>query len=170
MPNETLTEKQILEPVRAFLLTYPYKTPVKDIAIDHGKVDQSDRSGEGNALRLTGRTRIGVKRSITGKVTTTWRVNLSLVMWRDTNANEFIRDIGEFILNFMQWVNDENAKRGTSKQSEMLPCFSDTDKEIISADGGGQTAMLPEERREYQIALHLDYQTVIYTRKPQISG
>jgi hypothetical protein len=165
-----LTDKQILEPVREFLLTYPYTTPVKNIAIDHGEIEKtgSDSSGEGNALRLVGRTRYGEKKSITGKVTTTWRISFSLVMWRDSNASNFRRDVGEFGLQFVQWVEDENAKRGTKDQSKVLPRFSDTENERISAVYNGQTATLPKERSQYQIAIHLDFQTV--TRAQAVSS
>jgi len=156
-----LTDKQILEPTRDFLLSYPYTTPLNEIAIDYGQVEQSgsDKQGEGNALRLTSRLRVGERKTVTGRKIVTWRINMALVIWRDSNANELRREIAEFILQFIEWVNIENGKRGKPEQSPRLPVFSDTDYEVISADGGGQTATLPQERSEYQIALHLDYQT-----------
>ena len=155
-----LTDKQILEPIRDFLMTYPYTTPVGEIEIDYGQVEQtgSDASGEGNALRLTGRIKTREQKSVTGVVTETWRINFALVMRRDTNDNNLRKEISEFILQFIEWVNASNRKRGKEDANPKLPAFSDTEKETISADGGGQTAMLPSGRDEFQIALHLEYQ------------
>ena len=156
-----LTDKQILEPTRDFLMTYPYTTPVGEIDIDYGQVEQtgSDASGEGNALRLIGRIKIRERKSVTGVVTETWRINFALVMRRDTNDNNLRMEISEFILQFIEWVNSENRKRGKTGANPKLPQFSDTERETISADGGGQTAMLPSGRDEFQVALHLDFQT-----------
>ena len=129
------------------------------MSIDYGQIDRSDRGGEGNALSLTGRMKTGERKSVTGRVTETWRVNFSITMWRDTNDNELRRMIGEFILQFIQWVNEENRKRGKPDENPGLPHFSDTEHESISADGGGPTAILDGGRTEFQILLHLEFQT-----------
>jgi len=152
-----ITDKAILKPVRAFLMTYPYKTPYNDIQIDYGQVDRSDTSGEGNALRLTNRVKVRERKSVTGRITQTWRVNFSIVMWRDTNDNEIRCEISEYVLQLIEWVDSENRKRGTNEANPLLPMFSDTEKEKISADGGGATATLPNGRTEFQVFLHIEF-------------
>ena len=154
-----LTDKEIMEPIREWLLTYPYSAPFGSLEIDHGQIDHSDRHGEGNALRLVSRLKINERKNTWGTVTETWRINFVLTMWRDSNDNDLRREISEFILQFIQWVNDENRKRGKPDANLLLPRFSDTEQEVISADGGGQTATLTTGRDEFAIALHLDFQT-----------
>lgn len=155
-----LTDKEYLEPIRDFLMTYPHTTPINKIDIDYGQVDEtgSDSEGEGNALRLISRIKVRERKSVLGRITETWRINFALSMRRYINDGEQRRDIDEFILQFIQWVTDENRKRGTKDVNPKLPQFSDTEYETISADGGGMTSMLPNERAGYQIALHIDFQ------------
>ena len=153
-----LTDKEIMEPIKAFLLAYPFTAPLNSIDIDYGQVDRSDHKGEGNALRFASRLKIAERKNVWGVITETWRINFTLAMRRYTNDNNSRREISEFILRFIQWVNDENRKRGKPDENPLLPHFSDTDEETISADGGGQTATLDPTRDEFQIALHLDFQ------------
>ena len=81
-------------------------------------------------------------------------------MWRHTNDNEFRRDISNFINRLMNWVNDENMKRFTINMNPMLPNFSMTETETISADGGIRTAIIDNIRSEFSIQLHNDYQII----------
>ena len=155
-----LTDKEILEPLRDWILSYPYTTPVLEIGIDYGTVDRSDRQGEGNALQLSGRMRLKEQKTVTGRVVETWRINFAIVIWRDTNDPELHRQISEFILQFISWVSDEQRKRNKPTRNQLLPTFSDTDYEVLLADGGGATALLDVGRTEFQIGLHLDYQIV----------
>ena len=155
-----LTDKEILEPIRDWILTYPFTVPIGRIEIDYGQVDRSDRRGEGNALSLTSRLKITERKNTWGVITETWRVNFAVIIRRDANDNEIRREVSEFILRFIQWVNDENRKRGRAGENPLLPHFSDTKEETISADGGGATATLDGGRLEYQILLHADYQIV----------
>jgi len=154
-----LTNQEILEPLRDFLLTYPYTTPVQSIAIDYGQVEKSDDAGEGNALTLVSRLRLRESKTVTGRVIETWRFNFALIIWRDTNDNELRREISEFIIQLISWVNDENRKRGRSYQNPALPTFSDTEVESLNADGGGLVRILPADNRsEFRVALHIDFQ------------
>jgi len=171
-PTE-LTDKEMLEPLRDFLLTYPYKSPTLQISIDYGKVEKtgSNRAGEGNALRLVSRVDLTPRprKNVLGRLKLppykTERINFVLAMKRDANDGDIRREVSEFILQFIQWVNVENSKRGTMKENPKLPHFSDTAYETLSADGGGQVQTLPNERAEFQIALHIDLQTSLQRKE-----
>ena len=156
-------EFEYLSAVRDFLLQYPYPAPWNEILIDHGAIVErqgSDRWGEGAALISNGDILVSRRRSVTGRETQRKRTNFSLIMWRATNDDEFRRDIANFINRFINWVNEENIKRGTISQNPYLPILSMTDFENISADGGIRTAQIDGQRSEFSIQIHSDYEIV----------
>lgn len=157
-----MTPREYLSSFRDFLMTYPRPTPYAEIAIDYQDVDPrgSARSGEGNALRFNGRLIISDRKNVLGEGTRRERINMALVMWRSTNDNENRRDIINFINDLVDWFNQENDKRGTINENPLLPHFSDTDYEIIVADGGGQTAAISQDESEFQVAFHADFETL----------
>jgi len=164
-----MTDFEFLTDVRAFLLTYPYLAPYQDLLIDYEQIiemQNSDRFGAGAALLLAGDSIVSKieNKNVIGEtmkpVIHNKRINFALIMWRDSNDDEFRRDIGNSLTQLIKWVNDENYKRGTPDENPKLPKFSMTDIESISATGGIPTAVLDRGRREYQISIHCDYQIV----------
>jgi hypothetical protein len=103
---------------------------------------------------------VSSKKSITGRVTETWRTNYVLFFWRNDNDNEFRRNIYNFLSEIIAWINAENYKRGKPDENPMLPRFSMTSVEKISSTGGIKRMTLDDSRSEYGIMIHCDYQTI----------
>ena len=156
------TEYEYLEKLRDFLLTYHYPAPYDDLAIDYGKIMEqrgADKDSRGAALVNAGDIITSTDTDILGGVILNKRINYSLIMWRDTDDNEFRLEISNFINRFINWINEQNALRNTPIKNPALPVFSNTDEleETISADGGIQTAQIDKTRSEFSIGIHIDY-------------
>ena len=152
---------EYLTAVREFLLTYPHELPYKRLEIDHELIVElqgSDSGNAGAALISGGISTINILTNVRGKKIYNNRINFSLAMWREANDDEFRRDFTNSMNRLINWVKEENAKRGTPQENSALPHFSTTNSETISADGGVKIAMIGATRAEYHIQMHVDFQ------------
>ena len=164
-----MTEFEYLSAMREFLLTCPYPAPVDldyilldQSGIEYGEITEgqgSDRFGSGTAIVLIGDQVINRRRNVWGNETHLKRVNFQVIFWRSTQENEFRRNIANFLSRFINWVNEENAKRRTPAANPMLPHFSMTDVEELTADGGIRSAVIEQgQRSEFMVQLHINYE------------
>ena len=155
--------------IRQFLLTYPDLEQIEPLeqqsrdrlVIEYMKTTpQNVINPEGFAMAVVGTNIINKRTTIGGDVTLRKRTNFQFLIKRFTQINEQRRDIGDFILNFCDWINTEN-ELGTNPN---LPKFSDTEYEQIIADGGMEigTDLEPAVGNIdlFVLQLHVEFETV----------
>lgn len=158
-------EIEFMKPLRDFLMSYPGLNAGESLSIDYLAIDPSNPGRpQGEALSFVGSSIVRRQRDVCGDTTLSEQANLMLILRRYTQENEYRRDIGDFLFNYTRWVNYEQGQRGTPDESPLLPHFSDTNQEVIRADGGMMTATEVEPGiDEFRIQLHLEYQTEYLT-------
>lgn len=154
-------EKQFMQPIRDFLVSYPAWQPYGYLEIDYMKIDPST-FGPSSSVAFSGNNRIDKRKNVIGYGILNEQANFILTIRRFTNDNELRRDIGDFIFNYIRWINYENEMRGTPEENPLLPHFSDTEQEQITANGGME--MGPVENQagvdDFSLQIQLSYQTI----------
>ncbi|MCL2391987.1 MAG: hypothetical protein FWC66_05185 [Oscillospiraceae bacterium] len=156
-----ITEFEYISAVKSFLESYPYALPYKGLIADYEQLTEhqnSDKDGAGAALRFAGDRIVLRRKNVLGQHVNTKTASFALVLYRLANDDVFGRDTVNSLTRLINWVNDQNALRGTVDRNPMLPRFSMTNHEVISASGGAQTAILPDGRNEYQVQIVAEYQ------------
>lgn len=155
-------EIDFMTPLREFLVEYPALKPGDSLEINYMDVDlRLQQRSEGGALAFVGSTVVNEQNDILGNSIHTEQTNFILILRRHTTDNELRRDMGNFLMNYIRWINYEQTRRGTSKAHPKLPKFSMTHEEKIRANGGIQTGVeLKPGVDEYQIQIQCLYQTV----------
>lgn len=149
-----------MTPLKDFLQQPSFLEPGETLTIDYMQIDPTSPAGAGNSMAIAGMARPSEDRDVLGNTVLTETLNLIFTMRRYSNDNELRRDIGNFIVNYIRWINHEQQLRGTAEQNPLLPKFSNTSFESLSASGGIAVGGTVETNiDEFQVQIHLTYQT-----------
>jgi len=155
-------EIDFMTPLREFLVQYPNLRPGERLEITYMDIDPSNPNRpEGEAFAFVGSSINLEVADILDTTTASEQSNFVLILRRYTQDNEFRRDVGNFLINYIRWINFEQSRRGKIGEHPLLPKFGMTLNEKISANGGVQTGVGIEIGvDEFQIQLQCQYQTV----------
>ena len=162
--------RNYMSEIRRFLLSFPALEtfePKENLTDDRLTIEyfkttpQNIVNPEGYAMAVVGTNILNRYADISGNVILRKRANFQLLMRLYTQTNEQRRDIGDFILNFQDWINFENE----IKLNPYLPHFSDTNYEQIICDGGMTLSVDVEPKQkgaidEFLLQIHLEWENV----------
>jgi len=166
---------QILEKMARFILSSDIPVPYRQIAlIDYGRIIQGDGSDgelieikDGEPFPANG----GISLSFIGDnvmsrnfnawdelVSETMLTNFILRLWRVNNENSSILDVQQANKRLLDWFNRQNALRLSPQKNPLIPILGDNPyTEVLTAQGGGQTLVLTDNRAEYTIQIGCKY-------------
>jgi len=161
--------KYYMGAIRQFLLSYPLLEPfgsneneMRDrLVVEYFKTTpQNAITPEGYAMAVVGTNIIKRQSDISGNIILRKRANFQFLIKRYTQINEQRREVGDFIIDFCDWINSENEL----KSNPLLPKFSDTPYEQIIADGGMELATDIEPTQSgaidlFVLQLHLEWES-----------
>ena len=155
------TEHEYLSPIRAFLMSYPGLKPDETLAIDYMAFDQFGNTippGQG-AISIAGSNAVELYNDILGNVEVSVQDNYLFLLRRMTKENTLRRDAGDFLRNYVRWLNYENAVRYTEKRNPLLPKFSNFSNydEVFTANGEMQMGLAEDGSDEYLIQIQIRY-------------
>lgn len=156
-------DKDFMTPLRKFLENPPFLQSWERLEINYLQIDPQAPAGDGNAMALAGMPRPERYEYVAGEIILRERMNLVLIIQRFTNDESLRKDIGNFIINYIRWLQYEQEQRGTSRQNPLLPMFSQTRNEEIAASGGmgmGQVTIGTQSVDEFQIQIHLMFESI----------
>ena len=152
-----------MKPIREFLLSYAdfyaiasMENKVRDnLVIEYMRTSTNNLiNPEGYAVAVVGSNILSRKMTVGGDATLRKRVNFQFLIKRHTMDNSQTLELGDFIINFIDWINTENEL----KTNPLLPKFSDTDYEQIIADGGMQIGSVKPGLDEFVLSLHIEFE------------
>ena len=156
--------------VKEFLLTCPHTVPrklsyilIEETGLDYLEIieqQSSDKEGSGAAIDQTGITNLSKRRNTWGVETHRNQIGFRIIFWRNTNDDEFRKNIAVFLPRLIEWINLENANRKKSDANPKLPKFSQTDYEQISANGGFRSGMIDDTRSIFTVQIQSVYELV----------
>ena len=160
-------EKEYMSKIREFLLSYPdlekisdtENKPLDSLVIEYFKTTPNNpMNPEGYALAVVGTNIINRNDDISGNTIIRKRANFQFLVNRYVQINEQRREIGDWIINFCDWINSENEL----KINPLLPKFSDTDYDQIIADGGMVIGSDTDQQKGtvdvFLLQLHLEWE------------
>lgn len=166
-------ETEYMQAIREFLLSYPEIEPLESsenklrdrLVIEYLKTTPDNAvSPEGFAVSTVGTNIISRRKNVLGIETIREQANFVLLIKRFTQINQQRKELGNFILNFRKWINEENAKRGTTEEHLRLPHFSMTEYEHIQATGGMEISSNVDPQIGnidlFNIQIHIIFETV----------
>ena len=154
-----VTDTRIIA-MRDFLMTVPSSPWGELIAMNYVDIEGT---WTGDAIVPAGESVIRRRGDIIGNEIHECRTSYAIIMRRNTNTDFDRSNIVNFQTFFINWVNNEQYKRNTPAANPLLPRFSMTQNERISADGGIRTAVLEGNMAEFSIQIHSDYELKYYT-------
>jgi len=154
-------EIEYLSPIRQFLMSYPALTPFETLEIDYmafSDITPGLPPGLG-AIQIAGSNSVQFQQDILSNQVLSIQDNYLFLLRRRTGENTLRRDAGDFLRNYVRWINYENAIRNSSKRNPLLPVFSNFDnfEETITANGEMQMGITDDGADEFQIQLQLAY-------------
>lgn len=156
------TEVKYLEPIRAFLMSYPALTAYETLEIDYmafSDITPGLPPGLG-AIQLAGSNSVQFRHDIIGNQLLDVQDNYLFLLRRRTGENTLRRDAGDFLRNYVRWLNYENARRFAGNPNALLPTFSNFENadESFNANGEMQMGVADDGADEFQIQIQISYQ------------
>lgn len=154
-------EIEYLEPLRKFLMSYPALSVYETLEIDYMAFDDITPGlppGLG-AIQLAGSNSVQFNQDILSNRTLSVQDNYLFLLRRRTGENTLRRGAGDFLRNYVRWINYENAVRNSNIRNPLLPEFSNFDnfEEMIAANGEMQMGIADDGADEFQIQLQVSY-------------
>lgn len=155
-------EIEFLKPLREFLMSYPALASTETLEIDYMAFEDITPGlppGLG-AIQLAGSNSVQFKQDILNNRMLSVQDNYLFLLRRRTGENTLRRDAGDFLRNYVRWINYENAVRNSSARNPLLPTFSNFDnyEESLSANGEMQMGVSEDGTEdEFQIQIQATY-------------
>jgi len=151
-----------IEQIHAFLLSCPvpvWQGECIDI-LDTIDIDPA-RETSGNMIIPVGENIVTRQTNVRDElVFLRKRANYNLIFRRPAELDDERFYIAVALPRFLDWINKSDSDRNTPNANPLLPKFSDTSYEIMSANGGYPSLALEISGirlREYLISLHFDF-------------
>lgn len=151
------TKQEFLAPLKEFLEHPPFLAADETLEIDYLQLETTTPLGSGAVLSLGGMALPRCQTDITGGSSLAETLTLGLLVRRFTNHSTLCQNSGDFIINFIRWVNFEQQRRGTSRQNPRLPAFGNGQTESIAAFGGKADAPSPNGAQAFRIQLLVQF-------------
>ena len=111
--------------------------PEEDLVVDYLAVDGRNRNHpEGSAINLAGSNINRNMKNVIGETRLYEQINTTLILRRFVSGNPERRNAGNFILNYLRWVNWCQAMRDKYDFDPPLPTFGIDGQDVLLAQGG----------------------------------